>query len=133
MGKRISVARHWQGEPLINAKPLGIPQSFSTPFVLRRTNDQDPLFRYLLGNEFRGEISEVAKSQAHFSASHHIAYLETVRGAQIEACIPVSGGKTPQLFHDGSARKRPHDRKRNHAVILSLQGLHRLCSVLERR
>src|SRR4029077_13637949 len=64
---------------------------------------------------------------------HHIAYLETVGGTQLEARIPVPGGEAPQLFHDGGARQRPHDRKRNRTEIASPQGLHRLRSVLERR
>jgi hypothetical protein len=42
--------------------------------------------------------AEVAKSQAHLSASHHVAHLETVRSTQIEARILVSGKETPQLI-----------------------------------
>ena len=37
------------------------------------------------------------------------------------------------MFHDGGARKCPYDRKRYRAAIVSLQRLHRLRSVLERR
>ena len=42
-------------------------------------------------------------------------------------------GEAPQLFYDVSARKRAYDRKRHHAVIGSLQRLHRLGSVLKCR
>src|SRR5215471_12178608 len=111
MSERIVVARHWQRKPLIGAKLTGIPQSLATPFMLGRTDHRDPFLRYLSGNEFRGWIGEVAKSQAHFSPPHHIAHLETVSGTQLEARIAVPGGEAPQLFHDGGARQRSNDRK----------------------
>jgi hypothetical protein len=53
MGKRISVARHRQGKPLIGTKLLGIPQSLPSPFMLGRTNHHYLFLQYLSGNELR--------------------------------------------------------------------------------